>query len=713
MRRIKAMNQSTIVVVDDDPALLKAMVRVLTQAGHLALEASSGLEGIALAEKARPDIMIVDVVLPDMSGIEVHRALRSHDTLHDTPVILISSIRTSSEEKAEGLLEGVCEYIARPISNREFLARVNAVIAEKKAKERLKKALDDALSAADAASAGIIRAEEDLQKAIVTGKDVQRQKPDLEEELLVILQGAPMGIFLADQDARLYMAGNALGRLFGRPPQAMIGRRCGHAFGCANAKVHAAGCGLGIPCRDCVLRKTIVEAYNTEKPLLQVDAEMNLGEGGRERRLHLCLSASPVIVSGQKRVLVFMEDVSNRRASERREKELESQLYQAQKMESVGRLAGGVAHDFNNLLTVILGYGDILLGDLQENHPYYSMLRAIHDSAMRARTLTRQLLAFSRKQVLEMTTVDVNSVVSGFEKLLRRVIGEDITLELMLAQSPLTIRADPAQIEQVLMNLAVNARDAMPRGGKLTMETATVCLDEAYAAAKPGVIPGKYAVIRISDTGCGMDKATLARVFEPFFTTKPKDKGTGLGLATSYGIVKQHGGNIWAYSEPGLGTTFKIYLPLIKEGNIEERASPLPNLTPSGNAAVLVVEDDPSVRELAASILRRGGYDVMEAEGISDALNLLDRRGGNIDLLITDVIMPEMDGPDVYLRLSQRYPEMAVLYMSGYTDDVLDRRGVRKDGLHFIQKPFTAGLLLEHVAAVLKRKLSSAQDRDR
>lgn len=706
------MNQSTIVVVDDDPALLKAIVRVLTQAGHVALEASCGREGIALAERERPDILIVDVVLPDISGLELHRAIQSHPALHETPVILISSIRTSSEEKAEGLLEGVCEYIARPLSNREFLARVNAVLAEKKAKERLRKALDDALSAADASSQKLAQAEEDLQKAIAKGRDVQRRSSDLEEELLMILQGAPMGIFLADQDARLYMAGNALEGLFGRPPQEMIGRRCGHAFGCTNARADTAGCGFGVPCRDCALRRTIAEAYATGKPLLQVDAEMKLGGGAGERRLHLCLSASPVIVSGQRRVLVFLEDVSKRRASERREKELESQLYQAQKMESVGRLAGGVAHDFNNLLTVILGYGDILLGDLQENHPYYSMLKAIHDSALRARTLTRQLLAFSRKQVLEMTTVDANAVVSGFEKLLRRVIGEDIALELLLAQSPLTIRADPAQVEQVLMNLAVNARDAMPRGGRLTIETKASYLDEAYARTKPGVVPGHYAMIRISDTGCGMDRATLGRVFEPFFTTKPKDKGTGLGLATSYGIVKQHGGNIWAYSEPGLGTTFKIYLPLIKEGTLEERAAPSPNPTPSGNAAVLVVEDDPSVRELAANILRRGGYSVIEAEGISEALRLLDRHQGPIDLLLTDVIMPEMDGPDVFSRLSRRYPSLSALYMSGYTDDVLERRGITKDGIHFIQKPFTAGLLLEQVEAVLKKRSRSFPDRE-
>ncbi len=512
-----------------------------------------------------------------------------------------------------------------------------------------------------------------------------------------------MGVFIADGDARLYMASTALQDIFGIPPRQMIGLRCGPAFGCAKASEHPMGCGFGTHCRMCNIRRTIVEAYERNESVLQREAEIKVGPGEDARIRHLCLSASPVELGGNKRVLVFLEDVSNRKASEIREKELESQLYQAQKMESVGRLAGGVAHDFNNLLTVILGYVDILINDLQEGHPHFGMLQSIRQSSLRARNLTRQLLAFSRKQVLEMEKVELNSIIFNFEKLLRRVIGEDIEVRILPSERPLVIKADTAQVEQVLMNLAVNARDAMPKGGSLIMETQAVYLDRQYAEKKPGVVPGKYAMLSISDTGCGMDRATLARVFEPFFTTKSKDRGTGLGLATSYGIIKQHGGNIWVYSELGVGTTFKIYLPLVNGETETKETETCEEQVPPGRATILVVEDDASVRELAASILTKGGYTVMTASCLSQALETLEDYSGSLDLLLTDVIMPETDGPQVYSRIASHYPEVKVLYMSGYTDDILTRRGLKKT-VHFIQKPFTYAQLLNAVSKTLEEK---------
>ena len=292
------------------------------------------------------------------------------------------------------------------------------------------------------------------------------------------------------------------------------------------------------------------------------------------------------------------------KAAEKAQKDLESQLHQAQKMESVGRLAGGVAHDFNNLLSIILGYAEIALQTSNKDHPHHELLTQIYQAGVRASDLTRQLLAFSRKQILEMKIVDVSNVVTGFEKLMRRLIGEDIAVNLSLTSDPLPVKADISQLEQVLMNLAINARDAMPDGGALTIETRVVELDEAYAKTRPGVTPGAYAMIGVSDTGCGMGRDTLEHIFEPFFTTKERDKGTGLGLATCYGIVKQHQGNIWVYSEPGHGTTFKIYLPLCAEKGVAE-ARPvkrLPRVT--GSATVLIVEDDPSVRKLAGQDTR-------------------------------------------------------------------------------------------------------------
>jgi len=388
-------------------------------------------------------------------------------------------------------------------------------------------------------------------------------------------------------------------------------------------------------------------------------------------------------------------DVTERKNAEKEKIRLTEQLQQAQKLESIGRLAGGVAHDFNNLLSVILGYGEIVLEALSKDHPHHEPLEMIHQAGTRAKDLTRQLLAFSRKQVLEMQVVDVNHVVTGFEKLLRRMIGEDIQLNLALTAEPLTVKADTAQLEQVLMNLAVNARDAMPGGGILTIETAVVELDDAYAEKKPGVLPGSYAMIGVSDSGCGMAKDTLDRIFEPFFTTKDRDKGTGLGLATSYGIIKQHGGNIWVYSEPGEGTAFKIYLPLCaKEDVVKALPAKLPSPV-TRSATILIVEDDPSVRKLAGVILAGHGYTVIESDDVTDAVAKAAALASPIHLVLTDVIMPRMKGPDVFAKIRENHPEANVLYMSGYTDNMIACHGVLNQRVQFIQKPFTAKGLLE------------------
>jgi len=370
-------------------------------------------------------------------------------------------------------------------------------------------------------------------------------------------------------------------------------------------------------------------------------------------------------------------------------------------MEAVGRLASGVAHDFNNLLSVILGYGEMLNRGLPKNYSQHEALEEIHSAAIRAKDLTRQLLAFSRKQVLKMQTVDVNAVVTTFEKLLRRVIGEDIELKLALKDEPLLVNGDTAQLEQVLINLAVNARDAMPDGGTLTIETAVVELDKAYAKTKLGINPGSYVMIAVSDTGCGMDRDLQNRIFEPFFTTKEKDKGTGLGLATSYGIVKQHGGNIWVYSEPGQGTTFKIYLPLCAE-KAKARSQPAKKLKPvASSATVLVVEDDPTVRRLTSKILASQGYTVIESDDSEDAVKQAAKHDSPIHLMLTDVVMPKMKGTEVYARILKYHPRARVLYMSGYTDDVILRHCVTNEGIAFIQKPFTVNGLLEKVYEVL------------
>lgn len=398
----------------------------------------------------------------------------------------------------------------------------------------------------------------------------------------------------------------------------------------------------------------------------------------------------------------FVTDITGRKMAEGENMRLQRQFHQAQKMESIGRLAGGVAHDLNNLLSPILGYSEMLFEDMAGNDSRKQQLGEILSAGKRARALVRQLLAFSRKQALQFQVIDVNDLLENFKNLLRRTLREDIALYMNMADSLPRIGGDAGQLEQVVMNLAVNAQDAMPNGGQLVIETGKAELDETYATKKTEVVPGTYVMIAISDTGAGMDADTVEHLFEPFFTTKEKEKGTGLGLATSYGIVKQHGGNIWAYSEPGMGTTFRIYLPVTEESACAVIDSPAPQPAAVGSGTILIVEDDAQVRNLASTVLERTGYKVIAAERGQQAVEALQRYSGEVHLLLTDVIMPDMNGRKVFENVARLYPEVRVLYMSGYTDDVIAHHGVIDQGVDFIQKPFTLKALVYKVQEMLQ-----------
>jgi len=370
---------------------------------------------------------------------------------------------------------------------------------------------------------------------------------------------------------------------------------------------------------------------------------------------------------------------------------LEEQLRQSQKMEAVGQLAGGVAHDFNNLLTVIKAYSGMIADQLEDETSLKADIGEIQRAAGRAASLTQQLLAFSRKQILQPRILDVNAITREIEPMVRRLIGDDIRVVLHLCHTLGRVKSDRGQIEQVLMNLVVNARDAMPSGGTLTVETANVELDEGYCGRHPVVAPGPYVMITVSDTGIGMDEATRLRIFEPFFTTKPAGKGTGLGLSTVYGIVKQSSGYVWVYSERDMGTTFKIYLPRLDAEEISALTAEHRGVAAlSGSEIVLLVEDEPSVRSLARRILERNGYTVLEAPDGRDALRLAEQYKQPIQLLLTDMMMPELSGPDVWAALKDKRPELRVLFMSGYTNEDMVRRGLLDTGSAFLQKPFTA-----------------------
>ncbi|MGD9950843.1 MAG: PAS domain S-box protein, partial [Desulfobulbus sp.] len=418
--------------------------------------------------------------------------------------------------------------------------------------------------------------------------------------------------------------------------------------------------------------------------------------------------SGPILIGGQERLYSIVQDVSQRRQAEEQRERLQEQLLQAQKLESVGRLAGGVAHDLNNLLSPILGYSELLQAELESGSPHHGYVETVHQAALRARDLVRQLLAFGRKQTLVMEIVELNQIVRAFVPLLRRTIREDIRIDLALSSSMDRLRVDVGQIEQVIMNLVVNAQDAMPEGGAIMLETEAVDLDQAYADSHSDVQPGPHVQLTVSDTGIGMSEEVRSQIFNPFYTTKKDGRGTGLGLATTYGIIKQHGGHIWVYSEIDQGTTFKIYLPtvdVVNNGHIEDRStSQKEEDMVAGSGRLMVVEDNAMVRELTVDVLSRGGYTVFSAESGAECLQQLIGVAAGIDLLLTDVVMPTMNGKALYKEASKLIPGLKVLYMSGYTENVIASRGVLDADVQFIQKPFTPKALVAKVQEVVEAK---------
>jgi PAS domain S-box-containing protein len=390
--------------------------------------------------------------------------------------------------------------------------------------------------------------------------------------------------------------------------------------------------------------------------------------------------------------IAFVSDISQR-------KRLEEQLMHAQKMEAVGRLAGGVAHDFNNMLTVISGYNQMILDQLSAPDPLRGYAEEILKASDRAAALTNQLLAFSRRQIVQPRVFDVNMVLLHTEKMLRRLIGEDVELSLHLSPGAGNIKADPGHLEQAIFNLATNARDAMPKGGHLTIETAAATLDDTYAKTHMGVNPGEYVMIAVSDNGQGMDVKTRRRIFEPFFTTKERGKGTGLGLAMVYGIVKQVGGDIWVYSEIGRGTTFKLYFPKVVEPATDLRDDGAS--APQGAETILVVEDEQGVRELTTKMLKRLGYQVLPAASGAEALEIAKAHAGQIALAVTDVVMPNMSGAQLAAELRRAQPDLKVVFISGYTETAISQHGVLEEGVAFLAKPFTRESLARKLREIL------------
>ena len=519
--------------------------------------------------------------------------------------------------------------------------------------------------------------EKELSDQLATQTEDLRQR---EEMLRSLFDAAPDAMFLVDPAGKILLANVQSEHMFGHEPGGLAGGSIDDLLPPGPRPGHA----------------RLRDGYIQQARPRRMGEGLNLTAQRKDgTEFPVDVSLGSFTFQGQPTVLSVVRDITVQR-------KLEEQYRQAQKMEAIGSLAGGVAHDFNNLLSVILSYSSMLINELQPADPMRADVEEIQAAGERATNLTRQLLAFGRQQILQTRPVSLNDILSGQEKMLRRLLGEDIELTLLRASPLGTVIVDTSQVEQIVMNLVVNARYAMPRGGKLTIETANVALSAEYMAQHAGGAPGPHVMLAVSDTGVGMDKATQARIFEPFFTTKGVGSGTGLGLATVFGIVRQSGGHIWVYSEPDKGATFKIYFPRSdRQADHSLSTKPPPGPGRRGTETVLLVEDEESVRALACTILRRHGYHVLEAQNGGEALLICEQHGATISLLLTDVVMPRMGGRQLADRLKIIRPDMKVLFMSGYTDNAIVHHGVLDSGVEFLQKPITPDTLTQKVREVL------------
>jgi PAS domain S-box-containing protein len=638
-------NPLRFLLLEDEPADAELMLRELARQGfaftHVRVATYDAF--VRALGEPRPDVILSDYGLPGFDGSAALRA--AVERCPETPFIFVTG--TLGEERAIELVKaGATDYVL------------------KEGLHRLGPALRRALREKEERDARR-RAEEALRESEERYRRLAELAPD---PLLVQAEG------------KIVYINPAGWRLLGaRGPDEILGLEIADI-------VH--------PESHEVVRARIAAIESDRQPVPFVEEKYVRRDGST---VLVEVAAVPIDLGGRIAVQVFVRDITAR-------KNLEEQLRQAQKLEAVGQLAGGVAHDFNNLLTVILGYSQILLLGMDPSNPAHEDIAQIQKAASRAATLTGQLLAFSRRQVSRPRTLRLNEILAEMEKMLRRLIREDIELALVLREDVGFVRADPGLLEQVVMNLVVNARDAMADGGKLLIETANASLDEAYAAAHPGASPGAYVMLSVSDTGCGMDAATKSRLFEPFFTTKARGKGTGLGLSTVYGIVRQCGGHITVASEPGKGTTFRIHVPRIGEAPRETTEATAPRALARGSETVLLVEDEPALRKLAADALRRAGYEVLEAANGEDAILVAEARSAPVDLVVTDVVMPGIGGVDLARRLRARASTARVLYMSGYSDDPDLRRGEIDESEGLLAKPFTVDQLLRRVRECLDTK---------
>lgn len=670
------VDQVRVLYVEDDPGLARLFQKKLSKHGYTVELASDGNQGLAMWDAGAYDMLVVDHQMPGKNGLDLLRTLADRGNM--PPTIMVTG-QGDETVAVEALKLAASDYIIKDAGG-GYLDLLPAIIERALAKQRLieeKKRAEEELQRASAElelrvkerTSELDATLEKLQWEIVERTRTEDELRESERRYRSLVDNIDLGVTLIAPDFTVLMTNAAQARQFGREPADFVGKKCFEAF--ARRKAVCPRCpGVG--------------AMESGLPG-ELEATSRNQDGGRA---NVRIQAFPIVGQGRTvtGLIEVVEDVTER-------KRLQEQLQHAAKMEAIGRLAGCVAHDFNNILTAIIGYSSIMLKSLQGLDDHQEKLIQINRAAERAAALTRQLLAFSRKQVPDRKVLDLNECISDFETMLIRLIGEHISFRTVLDASLGKIKADPSQIEQILLNLVVNARDAMPSGGTLTIETANAMLDDHFCRSQAGLRPGPYVVLTATDTGHGISGDIIPQIFEPFFTTKEGGNGTGLGLSTVYGIVKMHHGHIEVESLMGVGTTFRIYLPQAEQAF--ERAADAIAGAPEirGRETILVVEDEEMVRELTSDILEMLGYTIVKAATPDQALWLCAQTADPFDLLLADVVLPQMDGASLYRRISALFPRMKVLYMSGYTSEAIAAHGVMVEGGELLQKPFAPDAL--------------------
>ena len=650
--------------------------------------AQSGQKGIEQALTDLPDIILLDIVMPEMDGFETCRRFKEDIRLRDIPIVFLTAVNPDSEICEKAIKAGAEAFISKPFELWELLVQIRAMLKIKAAnitREAERARLQQMVTQ---------RTHELAEQLVFREKALESLK-ESETLFKAVFTESPMGICLLDARTGRFLRANAmLARITGRTPEELAGTDW---------------MSITHPDDIAVQSDSLARLESGREKVLWLEKRY-IKPDGSVVWVKLTAAPLPAFDKTAPRYLGMVEDVSAAKAAEQEKVQLEEQLRQSQKMEAAGSLAGGIAHDFNNMLSAILTYSDFLLKSINKDDPRRKDVEEIKTTGLRAAALTRQLLTFSRKQVLQPQILNINTTITMMRAMLHRLIGENIKLTTVTSKEPVLIKADPGYLEQVVLNLCVNARDAMPKGGKLIIEASVASIDVEYIHRHGTLQPGNYALLTVSDNGCGMTSETKEHIFEPFFTTKPRDKGTGLGLSTVHGIVKQSGGTILVYSEEGSGTVFKLYFPLsLGEAAVSKQQTGKKFSAVSGT--VLVVDDDDQIKALARRTLSEDGLSVIVAASAEEALSLCKRHNKKIDLLLTDMVLPKMTGIELADQLKSAYPEIKIIYMSGYTDHSVLSDGMLAPDKSFIQKPFTLDLLTQKAREALSLPPRPAQGR--